>query len=281
MPIVAQGAVLDPPFRLDARNGSGQSVDPTNVTLTLKDSLGATVSGFPVTYNPGAIVKDSIGHYHYDWTVPVGFPLGTYTAQWDAILLGAPESAFETYEVVAAGSLTTGPLDFFYNPDDYEAVRNLLGVTTLDVENSDIDSLPFAPHAELDVKRRISNWTTQMLDPDLLIILRLATVYRTACLMAESFVHGGTIGLVRPLAVGEGRDWKSHAETLCAQYEYWVTVADNSDSDGEDGSIFDIHPLRVGGPTRVFLARRARFGTFDNGMPIPSWVRHPPFWPEN
>lgn len=275
MPIVAQGATLNPPFSLDVRNGTGDFVDPTNLSLTFKDSLGAALPGFPVTY-PGTIVKDAVGRYHYPYTVSISQTIGTYTAEWDAILLGSPTSAQETYEIVGAGSMTTPGLDFLLVPDDYEAVRNLLGVTTLDVENSDIDSPAFGPQAELDVKRRVSNWATQAVDDDMLFVLRLATIYRTACLMAESYVHGGTIGFARPLAVGEGRNWAAAAETFCAKYNYWLNVADASDDDTSDTSDFDINPMRVSGPTAVRIARTRQITGSSSHLPFP--FGYPPFW---
>ena len=272
MPIVAQGSVLDPPFQLETRNGTGDYVDPTNLTLTFRDSLGADVFGFPVAY-PGSIVKDAVGRYHFDYTIPVGLATGTYYAVWEAILLGAPESAQETWEVVPAGSLTVGGLDFMLKPEDYDSVRGLLGVTTLDVEDTDIEKSAFAPQAEYLVKTRISNWTTQILDTQQLFVLRMATVYKTACLMAESFVRGGTIGLVRPLSTGEGRDWSAAAEQFCARYEYWVAIADQNDT-GNVGDDYTIKPLWRSGPTAARL-RRQRAMINPEDMP---WYRFPPYW---
>jgi len=275
VPIVTQGGTA--PLRLDVRSGTGDFTDPTNLTLTFKDSLGVAQSGFPIAY-PGSVIKDAVGQYHFDYLVPALQTIGTYTAVWDAILAGAPTEAQETWQIVAAGSLSVGGLDLFLAPDDYEAVRGLLGVTTLDVEDSDILRAVFAPHAELLVKRRVSNWSTQMTDPDQFFVMRLAVVYKTACLMAESWVRGGTIGLSRPLSTGEGRDWAEAAEKFCAGYEYWVNIANQSDVDSTASAIFTIKPLFVSGPTRVRLAHR-RAGTIT---PIPPedlpWFSYPPFW---
>lgn len=272
MPIVVQGATLDPPFQLEARNSSGDLADPTNLSLTFTDSLGVPQAGFPVTY-PGSIIKDSIGRYHYDYTIPLSLPLGTYYSIWSGILLGAPETAQEQWEVVLPGSLTTGPLDFLQNPNDYDSIRGLLGVTTLDVEDSDIDLTSFAPQAEYLVKARISNWSTQMLNTDQLYVLRLATMYKTACLMAESFVRGGTIGLARPLSTGEGRDWAAAAEQFCARYEYWVSIADQSDTPDID-SDYTIKPLWRSGPTAARLRRQRAMINPEDWW----WYRFPPYW---
>lgn len=274
MPLRAQGATAN--FALDVRNVTGDSVDPTNLSLTFKTALGATVSGFPEVY-PGDIVKDAVGHFHLDWAVPALFTLGTYTAQWDGILNGAPTQAFETWEIVPAGSMTTGVLDFLQAPEDYEAIRGLLGVTTLDVENSDIDRTAFAPQAELLVKRRIGNWLDQVAIPDQLYVLRLASIYQTACLMAESFVRGGTIGLVRPLSTGEGRDWAEAAVQFCSRSDYWINIADANDDTDSMESAYDVHPMRVGGPTSLRV-RRARAGSASAASAW--WNGYPPFWPE-
>ena len=274
MPIAAQGAV-DQPISLDVRNGTGDYTDPTNLSLTFRNSLGVVQSGFPITY-PGAIIKDAVGRYHYDYDVPLSLPTGTYTALWEGILNGAPTEAQETWEIVATGSMSVGGLDFLIDPDDYEGVRGLLGVTTLDVENSDILRPVFGPHAELLVKQRISNWAIQMTDPDSLFMLRLATVYKTACLMAESWVRGGTIGLARPLSTGEGRDWAEAAQQFCQGYEYWINIVDQADDALSSTAIYTIHPMRVSGPTAVRLAHR-RAGTAIRPEDEP-WFVYPPFW---
>lgn len=271
MPIVGQGS--DAILRSESRNGAGQLQDAASITLTLKDSAAVTQSGFPVV--APAIVHDGIGLYHYTWSVPIGFTLGTYTAVWESIINSTPAVGNDIVEVTPAGSISFGR-EFMVDPDDYDAVRGLLGVTTLDVENSDIDLAAFAPQAELEVMRRISNWSAQQLVPDQLYVLRLATIYKTACLLAESFVRGGTIGLVRPLATGEGRDWAAAAMMFCSRFDYWINIADQSDDSTTDSNaIFTINPVRVGGPTRWRIAhRRSRVGTMLEG----SWLGFPPYW---
>lgn len=278
MPIISQGAPAT--LSLDVRNGSGDPVDPSSLTLAVNDSIGDPQAGFPVLY-PGSIIKDSVGHYHYDWDVPALQPVGAYTAVWEAILLGAPEQAQEHWEVVASGSMSAGGLDFLQKPEDYDAIRGLLGVTTLDVEDTDIELQAFGPHAERLIKNRISNWATQMTDTSNLFVLRLSAVYQTACLMAESFVRGGTIGLVRPLSVGEGRDWADAAEKFCSRYEYWVNIADALDDPDASTAIYAIMPMRIGGPTSARISQARATGAYvsetDRLLP---WWSFPPYWHE-
>jgi hypothetical protein len=274
VPIKGQGGVAD--FKLDVRNGSGDFVDPTNLTLTFKDSLGSVQTGFPVAF-PGLLTKVAVGKYEYDWPVPADFPIGSYTAQWDGILLGAPDVALEQWEIVPAGSMSASGFDFLIKPDDFDAIRGLLGVTTLDVEDSDIELVAFGPQAEMLVKRRISSWAILVTDPDIYFILRIATIYQTACLMARSFVRGGTIGLARPLSTGEGRDWGAAADQFCAQYEYWVNIADQSDPDADNNTDYEIDPLVVSGPTSVRIARRHSRSTTSDPS-VASWWQYPPLW---
>lgn len=281
MPIVAQGA--DGTISLDVRNGTGDPADPDPGTLTLSvnDLYGDPQAGFPVSY-PGDIIKDSVGNYHYIWTVPADQDMQSYRAVWDAILLGAPSEALESWEVVAPGTLTAGGLDFLLKPDDYDAIRGLLGVTTLDVEDTQIEYMAFGPQAELLVKRRVSNWQTQMTDQTNLFVLRLASVYQTACLMAESYVHGGTIGLVRPLSIGEGRDWAAAAKEFCSRAQYWIDIADTADDPDNSDAMYTIHPMRVGGPTTNRISRRRHhgwvagtYGPYNNLLLDWAWWNYP------
>jgi hypothetical protein len=272
MPIVGQGGSVT--LRSEARNGAGQLQDATSVTLTVQTTSAVAQSGFPVV--EPAISHDGVGLYSYTWNVPSNQPLASYVAHWESIINGGAALGDEPIEVVIAGSISFGTIDFLAMPDDYDSIRGLLGVTTLDVEDSDINFTAFAPQAELLLKRRISNWVDQMADPDLMQVLRLATIYKTACLMAESFVRGGTIGLVRPLSIGEGRDWAEAAELFCSKYEYWANIADGSDDDGEVGSMYTTRVLFMGGPTSVRIAHR-RAGTATEPTANP-WFEYPPFW---
>jgi len=85
-------------------------------------------------------------------------------------------------------------------------------------------------------------------------------------------VRGGTVGLVRPLAVGEGRDWAQAADQFCAQYDYWINIADADDSDETADNEWDIDPLKKGGPTSVRIARR------NSGSMTFPWFSYPPYW---
>jgi hypothetical protein len=105
MPIVAQGGTVI----LDAVVGhaNGSPADDPALTLTILDSGGAPVAGFPVAIPP--IVRDDLGTYHYDWSVPLLLAVGDYTATWDATVDGADAGGSEQVEVVPPGTVgTTG-----------------------------------------------------------------------------------------------------------------------------------------------------------------------------
>ncbi len=89
-------------LRGEYRDGAGSLVDPVTPRLSILDPAGAVVVA------PTAPVRDSLGLYHYDYAVPLGAPTGTYTARWTGTVAGAPVSADEAFDVVAAfGVLAT------------------------------------------------------------------------------------------------------------------------------------------------------------------------------
>lgn len=87
---------------------SGSLTDPPSITLTVRRN-GTTVVTF--TY-PGTIVRLAQGLYEVNWLVPTDAALGTYVAEWSAVLVGGdpPAVGYETFQVtdtpltVTAGS---------------------------------------------------------------------------------------------------------------------------------------------------------------------------------
>jgi len=198
MPSVAQGGEVT--LTALYRNGLGQPADaePGSVAVQLRDPLGAVVYGpFGV---PPVVDEAGVGNYSYAFTAAGDEDLGTWSVEWSGIVQGAQVTGIEYLEVVLPGSIATGPLDFLIKPDDYNAIRNAMGLegSELDITDEEIERILFAPQAEQRVKNRISNWAHQMLDPDRLFVLRMATAYATAALMSESIAKGGTIGRVYP-----------------------------------------------------------------------------------
>jgi len=103
MPIVAQGGTVT--LRAAIGHSNGSPADDAAITLSVLDTVGDPVAGFPVALPP--IVRDNLGAYHYDWTVPALLAVGDYTATWTATVDGASAGGSETIEVVPPGSIGT------------------------------------------------------------------------------------------------------------------------------------------------------------------------------
>lgn len=101
MPIVAVGGTVTLATTVSHFNGS--PADDPGLTLTISDTLGVPVAGFPVVIPP--IVRDALGAYHFDWAVPSDLAVGDYTATWSATVDGAAAVGYEQVEVVTPGSV--------------------------------------------------------------------------------------------------------------------------------------------------------------------------------
>jgi hypothetical protein len=218
MPIVAQGGDLT----LDAlvRNGASAPCDATDLAVAIYTLAGALVDG---PFVEPAISHLALGQYRYIWAVPDLQAIGTYEAKWSGKdNFGATVLGDETFDVVEPGSILVGPLDFLVKPDDYDGVRNLLGVTVLDLPDETIEMLPFAPHAEILVKAEIVDWEDIPMDDPRWMLLRLGTAYATAALIAESNAKGGFLGLVRGEGSRSAADWDSIAKTFWSYFQRLV-----------------------------------------------------------
>jgi hypothetical protein len=215
VPRVAQGGRVTLHGHVGRSNG--YPADAADLHLTLLTEAGTVVSGFPVAIPP--IVRLGLGDYSYEWTVPGAFPLGDYTATWHATVDGADAGGSETVEVVEPGTIDPGPLIFLRDPEDYDGIRNLLGVTDLDVPATLIESVPFGPHAELLVMAAVEDWEDIPSADTRWTVLRLASSYATAALIAESAAKGGFLGFLRGEGSRSGADWTEISKTFWGYYE--------------------------------------------------------------
>lgn len=257
----------DPPFT----TLTGTPTDPSIVTVRWRDPAGIeTVWVYGVDLQ---VVRESAGIYHTD--IPVS-QQGVYAYRFEGTgtLVAVAEGQFISDSDYADDALYA----FLVQPDDYEAIRDLLGVTKLDVTDETIESVAFSQQAEEMIKRRISNWAAQRLVPADKLILRFAAVYGTAALIAAGYVRGGMIGLAFPETRWNPRDWPAIEAALWARYDYWLSIADNSDVVGEDNSLWFVSPLRVSGPTQ----RRVRLRNSLDPLVLPNlpWYRYPPLVPD-
>lgn len=60
-------------------NSAGVLTDPTDLVLVIKPHLGTAIT---VSYNPGDIVRDSAGAFHYDWIASTVTRAIIYFVQW-------------------------------------------------------------------------------------------------------------------------------------------------------------------------------------------------------
>lgn len=150
--------------------------------------------------------------------------------------------------------------------DDYDAIRALLGVEEIDVPDDLVDRLPFGPQAERRIQLRLPTWQVDREDAIRGLLIRMSTAYAAAAFIAESYVQGGTVGLIRGAgATSRSRaDWIALAASLWARSEeeivaLAVTVIP---------AMYDLGGLRVGGPTR----------TYNQGAYGRAWWRYPPVY---
>lgn len=77
-------------------------INALTLTLTLYDPSYAVVAGFPVS----GLTHDGTGRYHYDWAVPAGATLGTYTAAWSGTIADAIDPVQANLVVAGAEYVT-------------------------------------------------------------------------------------------------------------------------------------------------------------------------------
>ena len=144
--------------------------------------------------------------------------------------------------------------------DDYDAVRALLGVTEFDVKDDLIDQLPYGPQAEAVVMARLEEWETLYADPPTSMLMRMATSYIAAALIAETYVKGGVVGLVS----GQNRtDYAALSVELWARANGTITELVGAVAGSAQ---YDLAGLKINGPTRSY--NRTRYGS--------DWWKYPP-----
>lgn len=79
-------------FSASFANSSGVAADPTTVTLKLVVNDVAV----DYTYNPGDIVRDSLGNFHMDYTIPTAENFYEIIYRWvgTGAVAAAQEGAF-------------------------------------------------------------------------------------------------------------------------------------------------------------------------------------------
>jgi hypothetical protein len=215
--------------------------DPTTVEFRTEAPDGEeTTYAFP---GPN-VFKDDVGEYHAEITPD---EKGKWLFRWvgTGTAAGADEGAF-----LIVDSLQDN-FSFLVLPEDHDAVRSVLGITEADLEDWQIEQSTFAGQAEQRVKNRVSNWEEQLLDPDRLYALRLASAYATAALIAESYAKGGTIGNVYGPRIPEraANDWSTSAAYLWQRHEEWIAMAEAWDTVPE--ITYGLPMVKASGPSKA------------------------------
>lgn len=153
--------------------------------------------------------------------------------------------------------------DFIVDAEDYDSIRALLGVETVDVEDTIIDLPAYGPTVEARIKSAVTDWETLLDDDEALIFLKNAAYYGTAATLAESYVKGGTVSLVHEEQ--PRRNWSEWARIFWQRYEEFCSRARaERDPNTEDDSM---PMVKFSGPTRSRGVRS-------------DWTSYPPVWPE-
>jgi hypothetical protein len=97
---VVQGDTVRIPATFE--DGLGALTDPTGPTIDVLDPTGAVI------VNDAALVRDSIGQYHYDYAVPGTASIGVWIGRFSGTIQGAVYSGDEPFQVFTSGALPAG-----------------------------------------------------------------------------------------------------------------------------------------------------------------------------
>lgn len=79
---------------------------------------------------------------------------------------------------------------FILNSDDYDSVREILGVTSDDVDDRTIERTPYLPMAEAEVKAKVADWAAiQVAGGSDLVCLKAAIEYRVAAALCDRLAN--------------------------------------------------------------------------------------------
>jgi len=236
----------------------GVPTDPGTVTLKFQRPDGTTTTweyGVDAGLDAG-IGRTSAGLYFAD--IPV-----EDEGAWGYRFVGtspAPGSA-EGYFTV--NSRISEPLEILLRPADYDAVRAMLGVERIDVDDDVIELPSFGPYIEARVKILVPDWESVAADSVLAPFLRAAVRYGVAAELAESYVKGGTVSLVH--REEPRRNWSEWARIFWKRYEEALARVTTTGVPDDD---YDLPQGLLSGPTR------------SRGT-APDWTGvYPPVWPE-
>jgi hypothetical protein len=236
----------------------GTPTDPGTVRLTFQSPSGElTIWEYGVDAGIGAgVFKTATGSYYAD--IPADAE-GVWAYRFVGTL-PAPGAA-EGWFIVSTRIVSV--LDILLRPMDYDAIRAMLGVERVDLDDDILELPAYGPYMETRVKALVPDWETVKEDATLSVFLRAAVRYGVAAELAESYVKGGTVSLVH--REEPRRNWSEWARIFWQRYEEALARITTSGVPDDD---FDVPTGKLTGPTR------------SRGT-APDWTGvYPPVWPE-
>lgn len=181
----------------------GPPYDPADPKLEL--FLGSTLIGGPFLYSSGAgpVVRESTGSYAYVWTVPSNATLGTYAAKWSGTIYGSTASGTEYFDVVVAGSVSTGSGSPNTIKDEY-VLTFMSGATPMYVDPDEIKYLfPEATYVEITEFITYYSLEVDEIAPETIgTTAREYVKAATACALSKIYDYGG-IGEETSIKLGD------------------------------------------------------------------------------
>jgi len=144
--------------------------------------------------------------------------------------------------------------------DDPQRVRDALGVTPLDVDDTLVASLMFGPTAEAHIKAEVGSWATIIdkndaaYSQDQDVRLRAAAVYFCAALLARRLEMGGAIGLVSGGRQGASVNWSERYKDMMLAYRLMLGELESPDPDAAMGAaLTPMFTMKFGSPRRTWI----------------------------
>ena len=231
--------------------------DPDTVLLTFQRPDGTTTT-WQYGANAGldaGVERSSEGSYFAN--IPVEDEgMWAYRFSGTGVAAGASEGSF------LVSSRISELLDILIRPADYDAIRAMLGVERIDVEDDILELPSYGPYIEARIKVLVPDWETVKADPTRTMFLRAAARYGVAAELAESYVKGGTVSLVH--REEPRRNWSEWARIFWVRYEEALARITTTGIPDDD---YDLPTTVKAGPSRAY------------GTP-PDWTGvYPPVWP--
>jgi hypothetical protein len=192
------------PVRLSTtvKDTAGVLTDPGDISVQIKDSITGTVTIYD--YNPGAIVRDSVGAFHLDLS---GLTAGLYPGAW---VTTGTAAGIKSFLLNVVDPLLPSHLDF----SDVRARLNISGLSDSEIEDMMASAVqeqenrvgPVAPRAVTGLVVYPSFGGVLLLPAPVVSLTSLTPAGGTALDLGSLDLSKLPSGIVRP-AYGSGGLW--------------------------------------------------------------------------